>query len=274
LRVGIVGLGLIGGSLARDLAGAGHEVWGADLDGGAVRAARRSRVIAGAFAPEDEAWPALDACILAVPVDVAAALLVRHAAMFAAIRTVTDVGSTKRSIVRAAAAGRVRSFVGSHPLAGDHRSGWAAGRRGLFRGSRVFVTPGRRPMRGAVARVQALWRTVGAVPAVVTPAEHDRAMAYVSHAPQVVSSALALALDRAGVSRAALGRGGRDVTRLAGSNARMWSAILIDNRQQVARAVRRVVRALSTLEGAVRAGDAARVGRALRAANRWSGTSA
>ncbi len=272
MRVGIVGLGLIGGSLARDLAARGHDVWGADLNANAVRAARRTRVLSGTFRPDLRRAPACDALVLAMPVDVVADYLDSVGPALRTFPVVTDVGSTKDAIVRAAArAGLAKTFVGGHPLAGDHRAGWGASRAGLFVGATVYLTPTARTPSRTVAVVSRMWRGVGAMPRCVSPAWHDRQVAAVSHLPQVGSTALALTLAQHGIPRRALGTGGRDATRLAASSTAVWTAILTDNAAPVAAMLERYARQLERLRGALARRDRAAIRRALMRARAWAG---
>ncbi len=127
----VIGHGFIGGSVARELAERGVRVLGYDRDPAAVRDALRDGGIHEALTPGLEETEAVDLVVLAVPVTAAPDALRKLRVHAGAL--VTDVGSTKESIVRAADdAGLSGQFVGSHPLAGDHRSGWSASRTGVF----------------------------------------------------------------------------------------------------------------------------------------------
>jgi prephenate dehydrogenase len=263
---GIVGLGLIGGSLARDLAAAGWTVLGEDQHGDVIDQARTEGVIAGPLAPAR-----LDLLVLAVPVRAAPAWLDRLAPDLRHDAVVTDVGSTKATI--GAAAGRVglgERFVGSHPMAGDHRSGWSAARPGLFRGADVWICPGE-AVADAVTRVEGMWRQVGARPEHIDAAEHDRLMAWASHLPQIAATALADALARADVGRDRLGPGGRDATRLAASDPTLWVDILRDNAAAVIPAIDGLARSLSAARDALKDDDEAALRELLEGARRWSG---
>jgi prephenate dehydrogenase len=267
----VVGLGLIGGSLARDLAARGVRVLGADRDAAAVRAAMEAGVVAAALGPGLEGVEEADTVVLAVPVSAASALLASAAPRLRGARLVTDAGSTKRGILAAATgAGLGDRFVGGHPLAGDHRAGWDASRAGLFAGARVFLCPA--PEAGDRARglARALWTAVGGVVEEMEADAHDAGLAWRSHLPQAASTALAGALAAAGVPRSALGPGGRDATRLAGSSPEVWSAILMENADHVGDALRHFERWTRALRTALDARDAAAVERMLDAARRWS----
>lgn len=254
--VGIVGLGLIGGSLARDLAARGVRVHGADSDAAAVRAAATAGVVHteldGALANLDE----LDALVLAVPLNAAIDILHRNADQLRRIPLVTDVCSTKYSISEAALrAGLGDRFVGSHPLAGDHRSGWAASRRALFRAAPVYICPAQGAPPGPIELLRALWESIGATPEIMDPAAHDRLLARTSHLPQIAATALARTLAADGIALDRLGPGGRDMTRLAGSSADMWTPIAIDNAAHIAAAIQGLERELATLREALHRSD-------------------
>ena len=207
--------------------------------------------------------------VLAVPVGAAPGLL-REIAPRLRAELVTDVGSTKRSIVEAAAAAGIADrFLGSHPLAGDHRRGWGASQPGLFQGALVFLcpTPGTRPE--VVESAERLWTSLGADPVVCDAAEHDARMAWLSHLPQAAASALALAISGSGLDASRLGPGGRDATRLAGSPPALWVDILLDNADHVEPALAALEGSVASLRAAVRRKDAAGLERLLAGANAW-----
>lgn len=267
----VVGLGLIGGSIASDLAARGVRVFAWDQDGAAVRAAMEAGIAEAAF------WDGpVDAIILALPVRAAPEMLRRVVENMAdhlgGVRLVTDAGSTKRSILRAAEAlGIGAKFVGSHPLAGDHRSGWAASREGLFADARVFLCRTSSTEDQAMRLASALWTALGARPEEVGAAEHDRRLAWTSHLPQLVSSALGGALAGEGIARGELGPGGRDVTRLAGSSPEMWADIAMDNAHALLPALQAAEARLRAIRLAVANGSHAQLRDLLAEARGWHG---
>lgn len=269
--VAILGLGLIGGSLARELAARGVEVWGFDADRSATRDAYRAGVITRVIDGGLRALQEARTVVLAVPVDAAASLLERASPHLTAVALVTDVGSTKRSIQSGAAAlGFAPVFVGSHPMAGDHRAGWHASRTGLFEGARVDLCRSPETTPDAWKRARALWRAIGAVPAEQDATSHDAEMAFASHLPQLLSLALAGTLSSRGISRKRLGGGGRDMTRMAASSVTMWAAILEDNAVPVLDALDTCLGQLGALRGAVARGDRTAIEEAFRVGNGWS----
>lgn len=267
--VAIVGLGLIGGSLARDLAARGVRVAGWDQDVAAFQAANAAGIVHQLLGPESDP---VDALVIAVPVR-AAPLMLRRALQYAAgARLITDAGSTKRSIVHAAETmGIGARFVGSHPLAGDHRSGWDASRTGLFDGARVFLSPTASTEPGAMRLAHALWTLAGARPEEMDADAHDQRLAWTSHLPQLVSSALAAALAGQGIARGELGPGGRDVTRLAGSSLGMWTDIALDNADAIVPALQAAEARLRDIRYAIANGDDARLRDLLADAREWHG---
>jgi prephenate dehydrogenase len=255
--VAVAGLGLIGGSAARDLAAAGVRVLGWDRDSASVAAARNEGVISAALGSAFEGLEEADVFLIAVPVGGATAVLEAALPRLARARLVTDAGSTKASIVAAAERlGIGERFVGSHPFAGDHRAGWAASRGGLFGAARVYLCPTTETSPAAMAAANALWTALGAAPVEIGADEHDRRLAWTSHLPQVVSSALAAVLQAHGFGRDDLGPGGRDMTRLAGSSPVLWADILRDNRANVVDALAAFEAQVAAARRTIAEGDA------------------
>lgn len=266
----VLGLGLIGGSLARDLSARGVRVLGWDADAASLRAAVAEGVVHHALAGDLRGVGQADAVVLAVPVLAAPDLLRALVPHLDGVRLVTDAGSTKTSIVDAAESlGIGARFVGAHPLAGDHRSGWAASRRGLFQDARVFLARAPSTTAAAMHLASALWTGVGGRPELTDVHRHDVRLAWTSHLPQVVSTALALAIAETGTPRAELGPGGRDVTRLAGSDPALWADILVDNADALASALAKVSVRLSELADGAARGDRDALLRLFADARKW-----
>jgi prephenate dehydrogenase len=237
--VAIVGLGLIGGSLARALTGAGYRVLGVDRPG-VRRRARAQGAVAQTMATPERAATRADVVVLAAPPRTNLALLRRLAGMASPPPVITDVSSVKGPICALARRLGLASFVGGHPVAGTEGRGFAAASADLFRGRPWALTP--LPQgKGALSRVRALVRAVGGRPVTVSARDHDRALAFLSHLPQVVAFALFDAVRHDPVAARHLhlaGPGFRDMTRLARSPRPLWREILGQNRAEVARALR------------------------------------
>jgi prephenate dehydrogenase len=229
-RISVVGLGLMGGSLARALAARGVEVVGYDRDPDSLRAAVAEGIVHEALDSTLAGVERADVVVFATPVGATASLLAQLASRLEGPSLIMDVASTKRSIVAAAeAAGLGPRFVGAHPLTGSHRSGWGASRASLFEEARVFLCPTASTTPQALRLAEWFWRMLRAGVEVLDAAVHDEQMAWRSHLPQAVSTVLAVTLRHANVPRSALGPGGRDVTRLAGGDPELWTGIMRDN---------------------------------------------
>jgi prephenate dehydrogenase len=265
--VGVVGLGLIGGSIALGLRRRWPSVQVLGIDVPEVSAAaRRLEAITGERERLEDLQDA-DLVVLAAPVPQIATLL--EAARRAGLRgTITDVGSTKRQIMAAAARGPV-SFVGGHPVAGSAQRGVAHARADLFEQREWLVVPGRAD-EGAVQRVEALARGLGARPRRLDADTHDRLMAYVSHLPQILATALMTTAGHAvgAEGLAAAGPGFADMTRLASSPAELWRGIIASNADFIAEALLALVASLPASASACE--DAGRVEALFRAANEWA----
>jgi prephenate dehydrogenase len=241
--VAIIGLGLVGGSLARALTRRGYRVTGIDWPL-VVRRALATRAISRG-ATRAEAAVRSDLVVLAAPPATNLRLLRRLAKVAPPGLVLTDVSSVKRGIVSEAARLGLRGFVGGHPMAGTEKQGFAASKADLFRGATWWLVPSRSAR--ANRSVRALVRDAGARPVTTDPATHDRVMAFLSHAPQLVAWALVDAARGDAVARRHLrhaGPGFRGMTRLARSPRALWNDILAANRVEVARALRSLRRSL------------------------------
>ncbi len=227
----VVGAGLMGASAGLALGGKSVTTYLTDRDAGAVRLAAD---LGGGL--EDPPPGPVDLAILAVPPDAVAEVLVDLQGKQAA-RAYTDLASTKGHVQRAAAtAGAdLSSFVGGHPMAGRERSGAAAARSDLFSGRPWVLCPSEQTDRDALALAVSAATLCGALPVVMGAEEHDRAVALVSHAPQLLASVMAARLEQADETALALaGTGLRDVTRVAASDPDLWQRILATNAAAVA----------------------------------------
>jgi prephenate dehydrogenase len=234
--VGVVGLGQLGGSLAAALVAAGREVRGWDVEpaareAAAARGVRVTRELTGVV-------------VLAVPLPATTAALDGLDVDPAA--TVTDLGSVKEPVLASLGAALGGRFVGGHPMAGTERSGHAAADPGLFRGARWALclepdTDLRRWLRAAEVALDA-----GAEVVPVTAAEHDAAVAAVSHVPHLLAAALAAAAGDAGPLALSLAAGSfRDGTRVIGSDPAFVTAMVEGNAGPTAAALDRVLAQLA-----------------------------
>ena len=269
--LGVIGLGAIGGSVARQAKQAGiATVLGWSPDRAECIAAVEQRAIDQAPAETADVARAADLLVLAAPPAANLQLLETLHRHLRPDSLVTDVGSVKRAIVaRAEALGLAARFAGSHPLTGTHDHGFEASRANLFAGAVVYITPTRGGERAA-GEVARFWETVlGARAVSVDAATHDAQMAVTSHLPQVIASLLGWYLAEHVPPGAALGPGARDTTRLAASEPSLWTEILLMNRDVLLPALRALEEPLGELERALENGDATAVAAWLTRAAEW-----
>ncbi|WP_370189295.1 prephenate dehydrogenase [Aeromicrobium sp.] len=246
----VVGCGLIGTSVALALREHGIDVHLSDRDADHVAAA----VERGAGSAEPVHDPAL--VVVAVPPRATAAA-VREALETYPAAVVTDVASVKGSVAREVAGGAgLDRYVGSHPMAGSERSGPLAASARLFEGRPWVITPTAGATDAAVRLVEEVAVMLGAVPTVMDADTHDRAVALVSHVPQVLSTLTAARLVDAPPAHLALaGQGLRDVTRVAGSDPALWRDIITTNAAEIGAVLTAVRDDLDTLIDALRDRD-------------------
>ena len=269
-RIGIVGLGLIGGSIAL----AARQIWPSSLVIGVdnkdvLETAMRLHAIDVA-ADDLIVLAEADVVILAAPVRQNLALVAELDEHVRQPAVVTDTGSTKRAIVEAARHLPPRfTFVGGHPLGGAAASGLDHARPDLFKGRPWLFTPAGDVAGDALEKLLAFASALGAVPRVTTAEAHDRLMAFLSHLPQLTASALMQVVgDGVGDEGLALaGRGLVDTTRLASSPADIWKDIAATNADAIGVALDTLIELLRDLRQDLTAGD--RLEEVFVAAGRW-----
>lgn len=262
----IIGLGLLGGSLAYDLRRLTPTM---RLTG----IARRQATLDEAEALRVEEQPLFDALttdraavqdadlvVLCTPVQTIMAQLADLAPYFAPGATITDVGSTKRTVMNAAATvlPPTVTFIGGHPMAGSDRAGLSHAREDLYRGATwaLCIPAG---AEDAAAGLVALIETLGARPVRLDPDIHDALVALTSHLPHVTAAALtnvALGSAHGDAVRPFIAGGFRDTTRVAAGQPAMWRDICLTNRDQILCALDALLGELTTWRDAIRAGDA------------------
>ncbi|MDY6941900.1 MAG: prephenate dehydrogenase/arogenate dehydrogenase family protein [Pseudomonadota bacterium] len=262
-RLCIVGVGLIGGSLALALKRANwcREVVGAGRSEAHLRQAVEKGAIDRYCLDLEQAVTGADLVVLAVPMGAMRAVLERICPALADDAVITDVGSAKQAVVRdvqAVMGKHPASFVPGHPIAGTENSGVAAAFPELFEGRRVILTPMADTAETAVERVREMWRQAGANVVVMDAAHHDEVLAATSHLPHVVAYSLVDTLarmdERSEVFQFAAG-GFRDFTRIASSDPVMWRDICLTNREPLVRMIDLFFADLNQLRDAIAAGD-------------------
>ncbi len=261
-RVGILGTGLIGGSLGLALRkrGLADEVLGYDREAAMLDKARRYGAVDAAVSGLEELARSCDLVFVAVPVRSIPAALKELAPHLREGALVSDVGSVKGAVVTAArkALGSACRFIGGHPLAGSEQRGVEFADPDLFNDAYYVLTPGGDCDAEAYSRLNALLSAMGARVVAMDPELHDRAVSVISHLPHVLAAALMnIALDRADeypLLRLAAG-GFRDMTRIAASHAGLWLDILLENREAVRETLREYMAALGRIEEMLRSGE-------------------
>ncbi|KFJ93105.1 3-phosphoshikimate 1-carboxyvinyltransferase [Pseudomonas sp. 1-7] len=262
-RLVVVGLGLIGGSFAKGLRERGlcREVVGVDLDAESRRLAVQLGVVDRCESDLAAACQGADVIQLAVPILAMEKLLAQLARLDLGNAVLTDVGSAKGNVVRAARlafSGKAVRLVPGHPIAGSEQSGVEAANAELFRRHKVILTPCEYSDEAALALVEGLWRELGADVESMEVEHHDQVLAATSHLPHLLAftlvDSLAKRSENLEIFRYAAG-GFRDFTRIAGSDPVMWHDIFLANREAVLRTLDTFRDDLDALRDAVDAGD-------------------
>lgn len=240
MKISILGLGLIGGSIARALRQSDNDFRICAVSGHmeSIDAALKDGVIDEGGDSLPEFIRGSDIIILTAPVDVNLGYL-KVIKPYLTERTVlTDAGSVKQPIMRAAAdLGLSECFIGGHPMAGSEKKGYANSSSELLKGARYIITPGESSSPEAVERLKELVVLTGAIPVIMTPEEHDRSTALVSHVPHLLSAALVNLVRDNETPDGMLGKlaagGFRDLTRISSSDPALWEQICMENRGEI-----------------------------------------
>ena len=274
-RLALIGCGLIGGSIARASRARGDIAAELVIHDNSLAHRARITELAMADRVEADALQAVagaDCVILCTPVGTYEAITASIAPHLAPGAILSDVGSTKQSVIRdigPLVPGGIH-FVPAHPLAGTEHSGPDAGFATLFEGRWCLLTPPPGTDPDAVARIEELWRRMGSMVSVMEPAHHDRVLAIVSHLPHLIAFTICgTADDLADETRQQVlqfaATGFRDFTRIAASDPDMWRDVFLNNREALLEMLARFTEDAQAMARAVRWGDAAyiedRIGR-------------
>jgi prephenate dehydrogenase len=288
-KLAVIGVGLIGAScaLAMRRAGAVREIVGIGRSQENLQRALRKGAIDRAVLLGDD-WISeirdADFVLVAIPVAQYRDTFATLATALSRDAVITDAGSTKQDVVRAAREtldGHLGRVVPAHPVAGSERSGAEAGDAALFVGRQVILTPLPETSASALSRVEAFWTACGARVARLDPARHDRVLAAVSHVPHLLASTLVAELASRPDSEEYLGNAGsgfRDFTRIAASSPEMWRDVALANREALLVELVAYRSALDALMLSIEHGDRAALEamleRAARARRHWGETAA
>ena len=242
---GVIGLGLIGGSVALALRDLGYVVGGIDHDEAAVQRAIDDEIIAHEGLPADAALTVVATPVDHIPDGVKQALSETTG-------WVTDTGSVKGEIAQAVSHER---FVPSHPMAGSEQSGLAGARPDIFRGAAWVITPTIETSDQTFAAMHELVVALGADPLTLEPAAHDRMVATISHVPHLTAATLMNLASRRSDEHLAMLRlaagGFRDMTRIASGSPEIWPPICLQNSAAITEALDEVIAGLTDMRDAV-----------------------
>ena len=260
MRIAVLGVGLIGGSIGLAARREGNAVAGHDADADNLVAAREHGAIDTVSGSVAEAVSDAEAVFACAPVGTLPGLLREALAAAPPDCVVTDVGSTKRTI---AAAVRDERFIGGHPVAGLEVAGVQHARADLFEGASWYLTPGTTASGLLYERLHGLLVSFGALPAAIDPESHDRLLAAVSHLPHVLANVLvaqaARARDRHDEPLPRVGPSFRDATRVAGANSAIWTDIYVQNAEAIADEVETAAATLGEIASVLRSRDPERL---------------
>lgn len=238
-NIGIVGLGLIGGSIAIEIKRRkiALSVTGFSRRVATLKKAKEDGLIDGYFENFEEGLGNLDFLILATPVEAVKDYLARISREKSPV-LVTDVASVKEKIVKEASdiLGPGNNFVASHPMAGSEKSGLTAARENLFEQKVVIITPGEGTKKENIEKVRGFWESLGAKTFFLAPSEHDRLIALTSHVPHLIVYSLIALLKEGGNQKILLnllGTGFLDTTRIGKSSPGLWAEIFFANKGNI-----------------------------------------
>jgi cyclohexadieny/prephenate dehydrogenase len=264
-RLALIGVGLIGSSLARasrEKGGIAEEVVATARSAATRDTVRRLGIVDRVEDTPEAAVAGADCVMLCSPVGTYADIAATIAPHLAPDAVLTDVGSTKGSVIRDVGPFVPEGvhFVPGHPIAGTEHSGPEAGFATLFEGRYAILTPPPGTDEGAVAKVAALWRNAGSMVEVMEPGHHDKVCAIVSHLPHLIAFTICgTADDLEDESRQAVLRfaasGFRDFTRIAASDPTMWRDVFLNNREALLEMAQRFTEDMTAMARAVRWGD-------------------
>jgi len=264
MEIGIIGLGLIGGSLAKALKAGNRNIRIIACDRQAQDLARASAehvVDMTADVPE-EAFRGCSIIFLSTPVAAMRGVIARLRPHLAPNCILVDTGSTKSEVMNLfSELGLTDRFIGGHPMAGSERSGYGASRANLFENAWFVLTPGAEVPEADYERVARLVSLTGAMPVRMDAALHDSATAHISHMPHAIATLLVTTVARSdgpgGDMRRLAAGGFKDLTRIASASPELWAGICLSNRDPLLRAMDALRGGMETFTQLLRTGDRA-----------------
>jgi len=261
MKVGIVGLGLIGGSMAKSVkARTAHTVYGADLDQETMALARMSGAIDAPLTEEN--LPSCDLILVAICPGAAVQWVQNHAAKISRSAILVDLCGVKRVVVEALAPIAEEhgfAYIGGHPMAGRERGGFTSSSEDLYVGASMILTPDKRTDMQLLETLKAFFLDVGFAGLTFSdPEEHDRIIAFTSQLAHITSSAYVKSPEaqrRRGFSAGSF----QDMTRVARLDENMWTELFLDDADYLVKELDILIENLTAYSTALKSGDAERV---------------
>jgi prephenate dehydrogenase len=250
-KVAIIGMGLMGGSLGLDLnrlktcgniTGIGRNIT-------RLKAAKTKKACTRITRHFEEGVKGADLVVISLPVLIIPQVFARIRPFLGNDTLVIDMGSTKSDIVsKIDEIDRNRNFVGSHPVVGSEKTGIKNIIPGMYKGGACIVTPSEKTNKAALKKAIAFWKSLGMKVTVMSPREHDRIMAEVSHFPHLNAFMLVnMAEDVINGKKGIIGPGFKDLTRIAASNEDIWAEIFLSNKKEMLKHIDTAIEELDAL---------------------------
>lgn len=257
-KIGVVGLGIIGGSLVKAIhqRGLAEQIVAYNRNPKALEAALREGTISQAADGIDSSFAGCEIVFICTPVDKIPEYVQKLAEVVDKDCILTDAGSTKSDVITAVQALVLPcTFIGGHPMAGSEATGYHAGRANLFENAYYILTPLEETDSRHVEKLSGFVRAFGALPIVLQPGRHDYATAAISHVPHVLASALVNTirnLDGEDKIMHTLAAGGfKDITRIASSSPKIWDSICRTNRENIVEILDALIEGLNTFKNSL-----------------------
>lgn len=254
-KIGIIGLGLIGGSIARALKRKDNsyiiKAWDRDKDN--LERALSETILDEYASSIKEGFFECDAIFLCIPVFAMKDILDELLINISPNCILTDVGSTKSDVVDLINEMKVKNpFIGGHPLAGSEKSGFIASRANLFENAYYCLTPTENADNNVLKKLRDIVKDLGAIPIEMTPEEHDRVTAAISHVPHVIAASLVNLVDELdspdNMMKTISAGGFKDLTRIASSSPGLWAGICLSNREKILETLKSYIEGLNCFE--------------------------
>lgn len=237
-KIGVIGLGLIGGSIAKALKyKANYDIVAMSRNGQVLESAMAEGVISGCSASDFGIFAGCEAVFICVPVDKITEHTDELIPYVGKNCIITDVGSTKGKIARALSGRNDITFIGGHPMAGSEKSGYASSSEFIFENAFYILTPKPDENEENLNRLKRIVKLMGAIPIVLDAEYHDKVVASISHGPHVIAAVLVNLIrqedDEKGSMHTLSAGGFKDITRIASSDPALWQQISIDNKDEI-----------------------------------------